>query len=263
MTRQHRYELLMYRWQRQPELCAKQCPKIRGFYSIYMNQDKIWEAFQNDESLIAVGFPTRRRFKFLANRVLLGSRVLNIGVGNGYLESLLVEKGADVSCLDPSSTAIQRIRERLDLGEKAQVGYSQSLPFSDASFDYVIMSEVLEHLDNMVLEETLTEVRRVLRTGGQFVGTVPADENLQASIVVCPCCGERFHRWGHVQSFSQERLSRLLNLHFENVRVRRMYFIDCQRLNWKGKLSGALMAVQAVMGVKGSNQNFYFEAVRP
>ena len=228
-----------------------------------MNQDKIWEAFQNDESLVDVGFPVRRRFEFIVKRVPRGRRVLNVGVGNGYLESLLVRKGTDVSCLDPSSATIERIRERLGLDEKAQVGYSQSMPFSDGIFDYVIMSEVLEHLDNTVIKETLTEVRRVLRTGGQFIGTVPADENIQASIVVCPFCGERFHRWGHIQSFSQDRLSPLLNLHFDKVIVRRIHFLDITNLNWKGKLSCALKAVQAVMGVKGSNQNFYFEAVRP
>lgn len=227
-----------------------------------MNQDKIWEAFQNDESLIDIAFPARRRFKFLAKRVLSESRVLNVGVGNGYLENLLVQKGADVSCLDPSRSTIERVRERLGLDEKAHVGYSQSMPYLDASFDYVIMSEVLEHLDNTVIDETLAEVKRVLRAGGQFIGTVPADENLQASIVVCPCCGERFHRWGHIQSFSQDRLSNILNLQFDKVMVRRIHFVDNQRLNWKGRLSGALKTAQTFMGVKGSNQNFYFEAIR-
>ena len=227
-----------------------------------MNQDKIWEAFQNDESLVDIGFPARRRFKFFVKRVLSDSRVLNVGAGNGYLESLLVQKGVDVSCLDPSSSTIERVRERLGLDEKAQVGYSQSMPYSDGGFDYVIMSEVLEHLDDTVIEETLTEVKRVLRAGGQFIGTVPADEALQASIVVCPSCGERFHRWGHIQSFSQDQLSHLLNQYFDKVMVRRIHFVDHQRLNWKGRLSGALKTVQAVMGVKGGNQNFYFEAVR-
>lgn len=227
-----------------------------------MNQDKIWEAFQNDESLVDVSFSARRRFESLAKRIPQNSRVLNIGVGNGYLESLLTQKGIDVNCLDPSSTTIERIRGRLGMGEKAQVGYSQSIPFSDGAFDFVIMSEVLEHLDNTVLEATLIEVRRVLRVGGHFIGTVPADEKLRESIVVCPCCGEQFHRWGHVQCFSQEGLSRLLDLYFENIRIRRMHFADFQRLNWKGKLIGALKVVQAVMGMKGTNQNLYYEVIR-
>jgi len=227
-----------------------------------MNQDKIWDAFQNDDQLLDIGFPARRRFEFLANHIPVGSRVLNIGVGNGYLENLLVQKEAKVSCLDPSSTTIERIRERLDLGQNAQVGYSQSMPFANDIFDYVNMSEILEHLESTVINETLVEVRRVLCAGGQFIGTVPADEILNLSIVVCPCCGEHFHRWGHIQSFSQERLSHLLNLHFDKIQVRRMHFVDTQQLNWKGKVTGVMKVAQAVIGMKGSSQNFYFEAVR-
>jgi len=125
----------------------------------------------------------------------------------------------------------------------------------------MIMSEVLEHLDNATLAKTLAEVDRVLRSGVRFIGTAPADENLQANLTVCPCCGEIFHRWGHVQSFSQEQLLDLLRQNFKDIRVRRMYFLDSSRLNWKGKMSGFFKMIQALFGLKGSNQNFYFEAV--
>ncbi len=187
-----------------------------------MNQEKIWEAFQNDESLVELGFLARRRFEFIAEYIPRGSSALNIGVGNGYLESILVQKGVNISCLDPSNSAIDKIQEHLGLGEQAKAGFSQNIPFSNESFDYVIMSEVLEHLDDEIFKKTLSEVMRVLKVGGKFLGTVPADENLKEGIVVCPKCGEYFHRWGHVQSFSQERLSILLGLKFENVTVKRV-----------------------------------------
>jgi SAM-dependent methyltransferase len=225
-----------------------------------MNQDKIWEAFQNDESLLDIGFPARKRFEFLAKRIPKGSLVLNIGVGNGYLESILVQNGQSVSCLDPSNSAIEKIREQLGLGAKAQVGYSQSIPFSDASFDYVIMSEVLEHLDDAVIEKTLTEVKRVLNNGGKFLGTVPADENLKAGIAVCPKCGEYFHRWGHMQTFSQESLLKMLSLDFSNVSIKRVVLSDFKQLNLKGKALAALKKLQVLMNLKGSTQNLFFVA---
>ncbi len=228
-----------------------------------MNQDKIWDAFQNDEDLIEAGFPVWKRFEFLAGKISSGEIALNIGVGKGYLEEILLHKGVDVFCLDPSRTTIELIRERLSLEEeKARTGYSQSMMFQDALFDVVIMSEVLEHLDNVTIAETLVEVSRVLKPGGRLIGTVPADEHLQANLAVCPHCGERFHRWGHVQSFSKEQLLDLLKQNFKNVRVRRMYYLDSSRLNWKGKISGVLKMAQAFFGLKGSNQNFYFESVR-
>jgi predicted SAM-dependent methyltransferase len=65
------------------------------------------------------------------------------------------------------------------------------------SFDVAIMSEVLEHLGERELVDSLGEVQRVLRPGGRFIGTVPARENLSAAMVVCSHCAERFHRWRH------------------------------------------------------------------
>lgn len=225
-----------------------------------MKQEKIWEAFQNDEELLGVGFPARKRFDFLAKQIPIESSVLNIGVGKGYLEEILVEKGVSVSCLDPSAAAVEKIREKLNLGEKAQVGYSQSIPYSNASFDYVIMSEVLEHLNDEVIGKTLLEVKRVLKLNGKFLGTVPADEALNAGIVVCPNCADHFHRWGHVQSFSQERLFNLLSSEFNNTNVRRVLLSDFKQLNWKGKILDLLKKIQVLMNLKGSNQNLFFVA---
>jgi len=210
--------------------------------------------------LLNIGFPARKRFEFLAKNIPQKSFVLNIGVGNGYLESLLTNKGAIVSCLDPSDAAIKRIRQQLDLGDRAQAGYSQSTPFPDNSFDYVIMSEVLEHLSDDVICQTLKEIKRILKNGGKFIGTVPADENLQESVTVCPKCSEHFHRWGHRQSFSQETLLSVLSLEFNDVSVQHKLFSDFNQLNWKGKTLAVMKMVQAFLNLKGSTQNLFFIA---
>ena len=157
-----------------------------------VDQGKIWEHFQNEG--IDSFSQSRGRLEFLVRRLAPGLRVLNIGVGNGTFEALSLRKGLDVWSLDPSERAIARLRQELALGEKAQVGFSQNIPFPDEHFDAVIMSEVLEHLDDLVLEATLSEIHRVLRRDGMFLGTVPARENLADSHVVCPHCAHQFHR---------------------------------------------------------------------
>jgi ubiquinone/menaquinone biosynthesis C-methylase UbiE len=187
--------------------------------------------------------------------------MLNIGVGSGGLEALLVQRGVDVSCLDPSTSAIEAIRDRLSLSHgKARVGTAQALPFEAKSFDCVVMSEVLEHLDDPTITLVLPEVRRVLKPGGAFIGTVPADENLLENRAVCPDCGKVFHRWGHVQSFSDLRLQGLLASEFNDVRIRRTIFDPLGTLNWKGHLGWLVKRFALAIGLKGSGESLYFSA---
>lgn len=223
-----------------------------------MDQIKIWEYFQNNSEVADVAFNAESRYRFLSRQVRAGSAVLNIGVGKGGLEEILVEKQANVHCLDPNEKSIQDIRAKLGLGEKAQVGFSQSMPFDDETFDFVVISEVLEHLTDKVLEETIEECHRVLRSGGKLIGTVPAEERLLDSQVVCPDCGKTFHRWGHVQEFSEIKLKNLLMREFSDYGISRKYFGNWNTLNWKGKLSCLLKVVSLKLGLAGSGETFYF-----
>lgn len=228
-----------------------------------MDQKKIWDHFQNDDETDDVFINALPRYEFIAQRIASGMSVLNIGVGRGGLENILLKKGAVVSCLDPSESAIDRLRKQYELGERAQVGFSQSMPFPDSQFDVVVMSEVLEHLADEALNSTLVEVRRVLKPDGHFIGTVPANENLLDNRTVCPHCGEAFHRWGHVQSFSPMRLRELLLEH--NFAVRRnetRAFPDWRRSGWKNHIKSLIRYVLGRVGSPISSPNIYFEARR-
>ena len=223
-----------------------------------MEQKKIWDYFQNEG--INSFSQNQERMKFLVNRLVPHTRVLNIGVGNGVLERLALAKKIDIACLDPSERAIDSIRLSLGLGNKAQVGVSQSLPFSNQTFDVVIMSEVLEHLSNDVFEQSVRECHRVLCDGGSFIGTVPADEALSKNNVICPDCGKLFHRWGHVQGFSEERLQSLLLAKFINCAVTRKHFASWKDLNWKGRIGYLLKSFAVSLGIKGGGESFFFIA---
>ena len=134
-------------------------------------QDRLWDHLQTSvRHAFDLSYP---RLRFLAEQCAPGSRVLNIGVGTGYLEELLAARGVQTFSLDPSAQSIDRLRADLHMGERARCGHSQQIPFDAAAFDTVIMTEVLEHLSTDVLHATLDEVHRVLRPGGEFTGTVP------------------------------------------------------------------------------------------
>jgi SAM-dependent methyltransferase len=221
-----------------------------------MNQEAIWEYFQNEAPSSFDG--SEARIKFLVSQLPSHGKVLNIGIGAGVFERLATARGLDVYSLDPSQRSIENLRDQLDLGDKAQVGYSRDIPFSDGSFQAVVMSEVLEHLDDRTIADTIKEVERVLVPGGAFLGTVPARESLHEQAVVCPCCEAKFHRWGHQQSFDVARMRTLLNGHFVMASVREVYFVNWSTLNWKGRLVAGFKQTLLASGIHGSGENIYF-----
>lgn len=175
------------------------------------------------------------------------------------LENILTKQGCKVYSLDPSVAAIEKLRKILGMDDlTAKVGYSENIPFGDNTFNVVIMSEVIEHLTDEIISKTFQEVHRVLVPGGRYIGTVPADENLKENEAVCPDCGKVFHRWGHVQSFTGNRLISFLQPTFVNVYVKRFYFGSWATLNWKGKFLWLLKKISVFFGINGSGESYYF-----
>lgn len=102
----------------------------------------------------------------------LGStaRILEIGCSGGLLMEQLRREGfGQVQGIDISEDAIELCGHK---GLSAQVMDAQKLAFPDASFDFVIASDVLEHLADDI--GALREWRRVLKPGGKLLVFVPA-----------------------------------------------------------------------------------------
>jgi len=225
------------------------------------NQEAIWEYFQNEGIDSFAG--SEARLAYLAALIPSPGKVLNIGVGMGIFEARATARGLTVFSLDPSARSIERLQKLYDLGDRARVGYSQQIPFPERHFDAVVLSEVLEHLSDDVSDATLREVARVLQPEGQFIGTVPARENLADETVVCPSCSHRFHRWGHAQSFDPARLQALLESKFSDVRIWERPFVTFSTLNWKGKIQGVTRVLLNFCGFHGKHENIVFVARRP
>ncbi len=221
-----------------------------------MNQDKIWDHFQNEDIDSFKG--SWGRLNSIAKSISAGEKVLNIGVGGGVFEAIAVTKGIDIYLLDPNSDAVDKLRNRFNLGDKAKVGQCEDIPFADETFDVIVMSEVIEHLSSDIIKNTLKEVLRTLKNNGRFIGTVPARENLELNMVICPDCGHKFHRWGHQQSFNIEKVRILLQPHFDIEILCERYFPTWKTMNWKTRLETSYMLLFRFFGVKLSNENIYF-----
>lgn len=98
-----------------------------------------------------------------------GKDVLDLGCAGGFMAEALVERGAQVTGIDPAAQAIEAARARAaQMGQdiRYDVGVGEELPYADASFDAVVCVDVLEHVTD--LDQVMREVARVLRPGGTF-----------------------------------------------------------------------------------------------
>lgn len=100
-------------------------------------------------------------------------RILDIGCGTGTLAVQLKQlyPDVDLTALDPDPKALARAErkaQRAGVTMKFDRGYSDELPYPDASFDRVLSSFMYHHLRPEDKERTLREAYRVLRPGGSF-----------------------------------------------------------------------------------------------
>ena len=98
------------------------------------------------------------------------SNVLDVGCGGGYLSEALGSAGFSTVGIDLSLGAIGAAAAADDK-TRYSVADAQRIPFDAATFDAVLISEVLEHVDHP--RHILSEAARVLTTGGLVVVTGP------------------------------------------------------------------------------------------
>jgi SAM-dependent methyltransferase len=76
----------------------------------------------------------------------------------------LLDSGFDAFAIEPVEDSVGRAQAFLSAPHRVRQGTCERLPFPDATFGFVLMESVLEHVDSPSL--ALTEVCRVLQPGG-------------------------------------------------------------------------------------------------
>jgi ubiquinone/menaquinone biosynthesis C-methylase UbiE len=98
-----------------------------------------------------------------------GKRALDLGTDNGVISLLFRQQGGSWESADLTSHAVRAIGRTL--GEPVAEIREGRLPWADATFDLIVVADMLEHVpDDRAL---LAEIARCLKVGGRAVLNVP------------------------------------------------------------------------------------------
>jgi ubiquinone/menaquinone biosynthesis C-methylase UbiE len=182
-----------------------------------------------------VGGNASRRKLIQQAGIEAGSRVLEIGCGTGSIPVQIKQAypAADVVGLDPDPRALEIARrkaERAGLKIDLDQGFSDHLPYADASFDRVFSSFMIHHLQPAARSATLAAIRRVLKPGGSFhlLDFVPARTPVAKTL------GHLFHGPAHAHVESD-----FISL------LRQAGFVDARELEDGSTLVGSIAYFRA------------------
>lgn len=147
--------------------------------------------------------------------------ILEIGCGWGkFIKALQEENYNNVVGIDISSEQIQIAKKDVGLKNVIEIDALKYLDQLNHKLDLVILSDVLEHLQNEYAIELFSEIHKKLNTNGKVIVQVPNGLSLLNPI--------RYADITHVQAFIPQSLGQIFRL--SGYRQ-----IDCYAVPPKGK----------------------------
>jgi ubiquinone/menaquinone biosynthesis C-methylase UbiE len=194
-----------------------------------------WRAFYEYEAdtyaITPEAEPAFRHRRTLVRRLLPSeapARILDVGCGDGSLARDLSERtGAAVTMADLSWRRVERARGALPGGAAAQASI-YALPWKERSFDLVVCTDLLEHLD-----DPTAAMAELVRVSARHV-LVSVPNQIAIEKTLCPHCGKDYFLYGHQHSFGREGIVRMAEragarvVRFEHV----IPMFECRRYKW-------------------------------
>ena len=165
--------------------------------------------------------PTRqaseaRRLREIVRQLRLRPQelVVDLGCGSGWRAELCTRERARVVACDVAPAGVGAARTRYPQVGNFAVADAYAAGIKSRVADVVVMSEVLEHLED--LPTALGELKRLLRPGGRALITVPNNETIVHHL--CIHCNRPTPVNAHLHSFTAEDLGTMLRRHGLAVR---------------------------------------------
>lgn len=192
-----------------------------------INTSDYWDKIWKNE-----GSETWRIYPETNKRILeiIGSNkeVLEVGCGVGILLKQIMNNQNKVTGIDISSFAVSLLEKE---GMRGIQSVLPSIPLEDNSFDIVVGTEILEHVDND--KELLIQCNRVCKNGGKIIFVVPDN-----------CLGPDAEQ-EHMRKYTFDEFKEVLSSISKEVSVQR--FTDRFVTNFRGETVN--IAIPLLMGV--------------
>ena len=151
----------------------------------YYDQKEVWKRYDNNITEI-------KRTKKVINLIPTDVKsVLDIGCGNGIVTNMIEKPfvvGLDFAKIPLTKVKTNAIQASID-----------RLPIKSTKFDLIILTEVLEHLDEGTYIKAIEEIKML--KANYLLITVPFNENVELGLCKCSVCGNLFHGSHHYRKF--------------------------------------------------------------
>jgi len=177
------------------------------YYDHYQKDAEAFDYFASWEDPAAVHENERLHQMILAQAPKEIRRVLDVGCGSAWVATHFASQGAEVYSMDISTVNPQRAVAKYPFqGHYGVVADVFHLPFQENTFDLIVASEIIEHVDDPAL--FLEKLLPALAPGGVLVVTTPHAEKLAYSL--CIHCNQPTPHHAHLHSFTAKSIRELL-----------------------------------------------------
>ncbi|RJQ38902.1 class I SAM-dependent methyltransferase [Candidatus Microgenomates bacterium] len=177
-----------------------------------MNNDLLYEDFHKTSNIQKKlikknNFTYRNIIKFIDSYLNFSKKnILDIGCGAGTISLYLANRGNKVLGIDISKNAIEKCKKsanflKLNNVKFEKVNFPTDVPVG--KFDFIICSEVIEHLKNDEL--ALKKIFSILNSGGVAIISTPS---INAPLFRWGLASEFDNRVGHLRRYSLIELVR-------------------------------------------------------
>jgi len=154
---------------------------------------------------------TRFKDRHIMNMMkpLLNKKVLDVGSGIGYLSEMVNNHNGMAYGVDIEPDAINYCKKNID--GQFEFGSAYKLPYDDNYFDYIILADVIEHIEHPT--KVLDEIKRVAKNKAEVIISTPNLKGWLTGTWVLSMLHEEEdeNMVDHEDGYTREGLEKLLN----------------------------------------------------